>query len=120
MKSHFQSLDLENHMVVGNPDGRPKEEELECPRCKRIVYDLIDHDYSVIYQIKNNMTIAPHTESFCEDCIKLMTNYFMCKNHDCGNEFIHIGIAKECPECKCKELWGDNPEMNKLIKKVNK
>jgi hypothetical protein len=117
MIDHFYDK-IDNHLTLGNPDGRPKAEELECPRCNAKVYELIEHDYSIIALVRDNKNTASEKKEFCEDCIQLMPNYFMCKN--CKTEFVETGIAKECPGCKCKELWGDNPEMNELIKKVNK
>ena len=109
---------IDNHLILGHPDAGERAEGLECPRCKEKVYDLIEHEMSIIMLVKNNSKIAPFKESFCEECIKLMTNYFMCL--DCGEEFLHTGIASECPMCKSKYINGDNPEMNELILKTSR
>ena len=73
---------------------------------------------SIIALVKSNARVPHFSESFCEECIKLMSNYFRCEN--CGEEFVEQGIADHCPNCGSKNLNGDNPEMNELISKTNK
>ena len=117
MRDHFYDH-IDNHMTLGRPEGRPEAELLECPRCKNNFYYLIPREMSIIALVKSNARVPHFSESFCEECIKLMSNYFRCEN--CGEEFVEQGIADHCPNCGSKNLNGDNPEMNELISKTNK
>ena len=117
MRDHFFDK-IDNHMTLGRPDAGENVELLECPRCKNNFYDLIPREMSIIALVKSNTRVPHFSESFCEECIKLMSNYFRCEN--CGEEFVEQGIADHCPSCQCKELYGDSSEMTELISKTNK